>query len=162
MAWNERTDESIARQSLLTVDKSRCWFKFCAAEKLVHRGDVCICTCCTEKSGAKQRNHFEKARTCFGERMSRRHVTALPRTSSGHCLEDEEKCVAFLLSLHAATGGTEKCATRSPPERQCVATSCWNRRRTLRSRESVREAKLVRACPPHRREIISTTRSTGN
>ena len=60
-------------------------------------------------------------------------------------MDNEEKCVAFLLSLHAATAGVEKCATRSPRERQRFETSCWKRMRTLRSRESLRDAKLVRA-----------------
>ena len=53
--------------------------------------------------------------------------------------------MSLLLSFHAATGGVKKSATRSPPERQRDATSCWNPMRTLRSRESMRDAKLVRA-----------------
>ena len=82
-AWNERQARSIARQPLLTVDRLRRWLKFCMAEKAVHGGDVCICTCRTELGGAKQRNHVEEACTCFGERRSRRQMIALPRASLG-------------------------------------------------------------------------------
>ena len=65
------------------VDKSQLWLRFCTALNAVQRGDVCICTCRTELGGAKERTHFANACTCFGERMSKRQVTALPSTSLG-------------------------------------------------------------------------------
>ena len=105
--------------------------KFCAREKAVHRGDVCICTCRTEPGGVKQRNNFEKARTCVGERRSRRQVTALPRTSLG--------------TLSGQRGGT-----------RCIFALFA--RRHWRGKE-MRNAKLPRAAT-HRDQLLESDAHT--
>ena len=59
-----------------------------------------MCTRRTEAGGVKQRNHFEKARTCVAARRSRRQVTALPRTSLGTLFgrRGEVRCIFALFA----------------------------------------------------------------